>query len=108
MLPPRAFVDPGVFEWELEQIFRAWVCVGHLSRGSEPGEDMMREVGTDSVGDMSGEDGRPHAFLNVCRHRGARLLWDFVGGVRGRLVCPYSAWAYGRFGGLAPACRLPG
>jgi phenylpropionate dioxygenase-like ring-hydroxylating dioxygenase large terminal subunit len=31
---------------------------------------MMREVGTDSVIVMGGEDGRPHAFLNVCRHRG--------------------------------------
>jgi hypothetical protein len=36
MLPPRAFVDPGVFDWELERIFREWVCVGHASRVSTP------------------------------------------------------------------------
>jgi hypothetical protein len=34
MLPPRAFADPGVFEWELERIFRDWICVGHASRVS--------------------------------------------------------------------------
>jgi Rieske 2Fe-2S family protein len=108
MLPPRAFVDPGVFEWELEQIFRGWTCVGHLSRVSEPGEYMMREVGTDSVVVMSGEDGRPHAFLNVCRHRGARLLSDSEGSVRRRLVCPYHAWSYGLDGELAAARHMEG
>ena len=34
---------------------------------------LMREIGTDSVVVIGGEDGRPRAFLNVCRHRGARL-----------------------------------
>ena len=100
MLPPRAFVDPGVFEWELERIFRGWICVGHASRVSEPGAYLMREVGTDSVVVMAGEDGRPHAFLNVCRHRGARLISDHEGRVRRRIVCPYHAWSYGFDGEL--------
>ena len=100
MLPPAAFVDPGVFDWELERIFRGWVCVGHASRVAEPGSYMMREIGTDSVVVMGGEDGRPRAFLNVCRHRGARLISDAEGSVRRRLVCPYHAWSYGFDGEL--------
>src|SRR4051794_38732860 len=49
MLPPRAFVDPGVFEWELERIFGGWVCVGHASLLTEPGSYLMREIGDDSI-----------------------------------------------------------
>jgi Rieske 2Fe-2S family protein len=108
MLPPRAFVDPGVFDWELERIFREWVCVGHASRVSSPGHYMMREVGTDSVIVMGGEDGRPHAFLNVCRHRGARLISDAEGSIGRRLVCPYHAWSYGYDGELMSSRHMDG
>ena len=77
MLPPAAFTDPAVLDWELEQIFCAgWICVGHVSPSSEPGRFLMREIGRDSVVVIGGEDGRPRAFHNVCRHRGARLVTE--------------------------------
>jgi Rieske 2Fe-2S family protein len=108
MLPPRAFVDPSVFDWELETIFRGWICVGHASRVAERGSYMMREIGTDSVVVIGGEDGRPHAFLNVCRHRGARLISDVEGTVRRRVQCPYHAWSYGLDGALAATPHMDG
>ncbi len=37
MLPPRAFTDPAVLDWELETLFRGWLCVGHVSLVAEPG-----------------------------------------------------------------------
>jgi glycine betaine catabolism A len=108
MLPPRAFVDPSVFDWELETIFRGWICVGHASRVAEKGSYMMREIGPDSVVVIGGEDGRPHAFLNVCRHRGARLLSDVEGSVRRRVQCPYHAWSYGLDGELKATPHMDG
>ena len=108
MLPPRAFVDPGVLEWELETIFRGWVCVGHTSQVAEPGGYLMREIGTDSVVVIGGQDGRTHAFLNVCRHRGARLLQDAEGSVRRRVQCPYHGWSYGLDGELKAAPHMDG
>src|SRR4051795_1652073 len=108
MLPPRAFADPGVFEWELQRIFRGWICVGHASRVSEPGDYVMREVGDDSVVVMAGEDGRPRAFLNVCRHRGARLIDDSEGSLRRRGQCPYHGWAYGGDGQVKAAEHVEG
>ena len=108
MLPPSAFVDPSVFEWELESIFRGWVCVGHASRVAEPGSYLMRELGRDSVVVMGGPDGRPRAFLNVCRHRGARLISDAEGSVSRRVVCPYHAWSYALDGELKGPRHMEG
>ena len=55
-------------------------------------------------------EGRAHAFLNVCRHRGATLENENRGCKR-RFVCPYHAWNYdseGKLTGLPrPEC-FPG
>ena len=108
MLPPAAFADPQVFDWELDQIFRGWVVAGHISAVDEPGKFLVRELGTDSVLIVGGQDGTPRAFLNVCRHRGARLVEEADGQVRKRLRCPYHAWSYDLDGGLRAAPHMDG
>lgn len=47
-------------------------------------------------------DGTPHAFLNVCRHRGARLV-EAAAGCAQRFTCPYHGWTYGNTGRLVAA-----
>ena len=68
----------------------------------------MREIGTDSVVVIGGEDGRPRAFLNVCRHRGARLIEEAEGSVRRRVQCPYHGWSYGLDGELKARPHMDG
>jgi glycine betaine catabolism A len=106
MLPPAAFAAAGVFEWELENIFRGWVCVGHVSAVDAPGKFVMRELGPDSVVVIGAQDGRPRAFLNVCRHRGARIVEETEGKVRKRIRCPYHSWSYGLDGSLKAAPHM--
>ena len=51
---------------------------------------------------------RPRAFLNVCRHRGARIVEEAEGQVRKRLRCPYHSWSYGLDGSLRAAPHMDG
>jgi phenylpropionate dioxygenase-like ring-hydroxylating dioxygenase large terminal subunit len=54
-------------------------------------------------------DGKLRAFLNVCRHRGAKVI-DGCGSAR-VLSCPYHAWTYelnGRIRGIPDEAAFPG
>lgn len=52
--------------------------------------------------------GALHAFLNVCRHRGARVVAAGEGCGRERFACPYHAWIYAADGALVNVPRREG
>lgn len=102
-LPPRAYVDEAVADWEAEHLFLGgWVCVGHAQPLAARGRFVTRQVKDESLLFVGDDEGRARGFFNVCRHRGARLVSEPEGTMR-RLQCPYHAWCYRFDGSLSSA-----
>lgn len=59
-----------------------------------------RDIGGVPVLATRSAEGKLRAFLNVCRHRGARLVADGSGCGRRAFACPYHAWTYATDGSL--------
>jgi glycine betaine catabolism A len=104
-LPGRYYYDPAIFELEQERIFSSmWVCAGRAeSIPAKPGAYQVVTIGKESVIVVRNRDGVLHAFLNVCRHRGARLCSEACGQLKGSIQCRYHAWTYGLDGRLLGA-----
>ena len=105
-LPAPYFYDPDIFEAEKHGIFmRCWHLVGHVNEFSEPGSYVVQDIFEQSVVVTADKDGSIHAWHNVCRHRGNRLMNQRRGKVGGVLRCPYHSWCYNLDGGLRAAPR---
>ena len=99
-LPGWLYHDAGFFAAEQRAFLRASpqiVC--HVSDIAEPGMWQKLDYLGESIIVMRGDDGVARAFMNVCRHRGSRLV-DGESGCARVLTCPYHAWSYGRDGRL--------
>ena len=104
-LPGRYYYDSAIYELEQEKIFsNMWLCAGRAeSIPAKPGAYQVVTIGKESVIVVRNRDGALHAFLNVCRHRGARLCSEIAGQLKGSIQCRYHAWTYGLDGRLIGA-----
>ncbi|MFD8563007.1 aromatic ring-hydroxylating dioxygenase subunit alpha [Streptosporangium canum] len=108
-LPGGYYADEGVFALEQAKIFESmWFCAVRASDLGRPGAFRTVQVGRESVLVTRARDGSIRAFLNVCRHRGARLRTEESGEVRHAFSCPYHAWTYDLEGRLIAAPNLTG
>ncbi len=106
-LPARWYVSPDVFAEERERIFGgSWICVGRSSAIAKTGDFFIAEVAGENLIVTRDAAGTPHAFYNVCRHRGTRLCETHAGHFQGSITCPYHAWTYGLDGNLKAARNM--
>ena len=99
----RLYLDPAIFELELERIFgRAWLYVGHASQIPNPGDFFCTFLGREPVVMVRHEDGQVHVLFNRCGHRGAKVVNEACGSAK-RFRCLYHGWSFNTDGSLASA-----
>ena len=95
------YTAPERLAREQATLFRRYpIAIAAASELAVPGTCLRREVLGLPLLLAADEAGRPHALLNVCRHRGMRLVGDETPCQRKALVCPYHGWTYGLDGRL--------
>ena len=105
-LPAWTYHSPALFDLERQAIFLThWQVVGHASDIPAPGDWLAFDLLGERALVMRGQDGQARAFMNLCRHRGARVAEGAQGKCRGALVCPFHGWVYNLDGSLRGVSR---
>jgi glycine betaine catabolism A len=108
-LPGWMFSDPMLYAEELRRMFhRTWTCIGREDEVAGPGDFLTVEVGGSGVLVERDKENVLHAFHNVCRHRGTRLVEPERGSGLSNIQCPYHAWTYDLTGQLRGAPHMAG
>jgi phenylpropionate dioxygenase-like ring-hydroxylating dioxygenase large terminal subunit len=98
--PVSSYTSPRQAEREQELFFRRGAFnVGLSALLPKPGDWMTHDYSGVPILLVRGADGGLGGFLNVCRHRGARVAEGSGSGERD-FRCPYHGWCYGLDGAL--------
>lgn len=90
---PRVYTDPQRFEAERHALFGSLPMLAGLGCDiPAAGDVLLHDGGGPGVIVVRQRTGAVRAFLNLCRHRGARLL-DACGRLE-RIDCPFHNWRY--------------
>ena len=88
-----AYTDPERLAKEQRVLFRQHpILMGFASEWSAPGSFRTDDYAGVPILVVRGRDKKLRAFLNVCRHRGAKVAQG-CGSAR-LFSCPYHAWTY--------------
>ena len=99
-LDRRIFTDQQIYDDELQRIFkRAWLFVGHESIIPNPNDFFASYMGEDPIIVTRDAKGQLHAFLNMCRHRGNRVVRADDGSAK-NFMCTYHGWTFSNEGKL--------
>jgi phenylpropionate dioxygenase-like ring-hydroxylating dioxygenase large terminal subunit len=95
------YLDPKRCQREVDVLFRQLpLVVGAASLVGKPGDCLTHDLSGVPILVLRGRDGVLRAFLNVCRHRGTRLVAAGQTECKGAIVCPYHAWTFAHDGKL--------
>lgn len=98
-VPKSDYYDPDLAAREVAVLRCTPTIVAFSSDLAHPGDYMSVDLLGTPVLAIRQEDGTVKAFVNVCRHRGAKVVWDAAGNKR-VFSCPYHGWCYERSGAL--------
>ena len=88
------YTDERLYQQELRRIFaRSWLFLAHEDQFRNPGDFFTTWMGEDPIIVTKDRKGRIRAYLNSCRHRGARVCRADSGRTK-NFTCTYHGWAF--------------
>lgn len=95
-IPPEAYYSDSIFEEEKRRIFyKSWLFVGHTNDFVSNGDCVTFDVGNENIVVTRIDDCQFNAFINLCPHRGARLIQaESYSCASNKVICPYHAWVF--------------
>lgn len=92
--PVTHYTDPDRLQQEMDILFRKFpIIVGHVGQLAEPGQYFVNDDTGVPILLTRNRAGELRAFVNVCRHRGARVVNEPCGKAN-TFSCPYHSWTY--------------
>jgi phenylpropionate dioxygenase-like ring-hydroxylating dioxygenase large terminal subunit len=98
--PVEEYLSPSRLEQETGLLFRQFpIAVGHVDQLKNPGDFFRHDATGVPLLICRDRSGTLHSFINICRHRGSRLVMEEQGN-RKSFSCPYHSWTYALDGKL--------
>ncbi|WP_279245930.1 aromatic ring-hydroxylating oxygenase subunit alpha [Candidatus Litorirhabdus singularis] len=105
-IPFSRYTDTTFFQSEMEKLWpKSWQWACREEHIPDVGDHYVYDIGKWSVIVVRAEDNVIRAFLNVCSHRGTRILSTEGAGYSQSLTCPFHGWSWDLNGQLT---QLPG
>jgi phenylpropionate dioxygenase-like ring-hydroxylating dioxygenase large terminal subunit len=105
-LPVERYISRAFFRREIEQLWpNAWQWACREEHLPEAGDSYVYDIGPYSVLIARMEDGSVKAFLNVCTHRGTRLIAAEGCSYTPAFSCPFHGWSWNLDGSVR---NIPG
>lgn len=100
-IPVTHYTDPDRFAQEHNQLFlQRPLVLAHETQIPQPGDAIVQDWLGLPIITVRDETGDVNSFMNVCRHRGMRLVQEQGQACLRSFVCPYHQWTYGLDGNL--------
>ena len=93
-IPVEVYFSTRQYEAEKSSLFSRYPLIVAHGNDLQPGQAIAHDAYGVPLLLTRDADGVVHCFLNVCRHRGMRLLDDQTAKTRQGLACPYHGWSY--------------
>ena len=109
-IPVTVYTDPKILKNEIDTVFSDYpMLAGHTSSVRNPGDYLLSDWPKLPYLIIRDSKRKLRAFLNICRHRGARIVSGHEPNLKA-FVCPFHGWTYGLDGqlkGITQAHNFP-